>query len=179
MSHLPASCTTGNCTWPITPSLGVCGECQPLKWSAPENCTGSTYDSSSDRSCIYTLPDEKTLRVGKGDYANIFQVSLSDGVAYNASSTTIRYILNFEAIGMSYGTPAWDATLISAQACELWYCIQAYNISITSNQQEQKTVETSSQVTFPPNPEGTEINGTISFTDVPSSMNVECLTRWV
>ncbi|KAH7419273.1 hypothetical protein BKA64DRAFT_751689 [Cadophora sp. MPI-SDFR-AT-0126] len=28
-SHLPAPCRTGNCTWPITPSLGVCGEYQP------------------------------------------------------------------------------------------------------------------------------------------------------
>ncbi|KAG4417768.1 hypothetical protein IFR04_009056 [Cadophora malorum] len=172
MSHLSAPCTTGNCTWPITPSLGVCGECRSLRWSAPENCTGSTYDPSGDQSCIYTLPDNQTLRVGKGDYVNIFQVSLSDGVAYNASSTTIPYILNIEAIGMPYGAPAWDATLISAQECALWYCIQAYNTSVTSNQQDQKTVETWSQVTFPPDPEGADINGTITFTVIPSSMNV-------
>lgn len=95
-----------------------------------------------------------------------------NGVSYNVSSTTIPYILNFETIGMPYGAPAWDASLISAQECALWYCIQAYKISVTSNQLDQRTIETWSQVTFPPDPEGDDVNGTIVSTDMPSSMNV-------
>lgn len=44
--QLSASCPTGNCTWPVTPSLAVCGAC-----SQPP------FQSSCDsRICNFTMP---------------------------------------------------------------------------------------------------------------------------
>ena len=41
ISHLPASCPTGDCQWPIVQTLAVCGECQDFtaEWSLDINKT--------------------------------------------------------------------------------------------------------------------------------------------
>ncbi|MCJ1402448.1 hypothetical protein MMC11_005668 [Xylographa trunciseda] len=52
-----AICPTGNCTWPVTPTLAVCSEC------AGVNAMITNPDSSGD-SVTYTLPDLNGLTSG-------------------------------------------------------------------------------------------------------------------
>jgi hypothetical protein len=170
-SYLSVPCTTGNCTWPVIPSLGVCGGCKPLNWTMAGDC-GPDADTSlgSGSTCNYTLLDGQYISVGDGDPVNVFQIMETEGTVYNASSTTIPYILNFEAIGMPFGTRFWNDSLISAQECALWYCIQAYNISVTSNVLNQTIIDTWNTIV----PLSLSSNGgdNLIFTDIPPHMNI-------
>jgi hypothetical protein len=96
MSYIPVPCATGNCTWPVIPSLGICGSCTSLNWTMSGDCGADPDTSSSNDSlCNYTLPDGQSLKIGYEDPINLFQVMRTEGTIYNASSTTIPYILNF------------------------------------------------------------------------------------
>jgi len=76
---------------------------------------GPDVDTShgSGSTCNYTLPDGQSISIGHGDRVNIFQIMVTEGAVYNASSTAIPYILNFEAIGMPFETGFWNDSLIS------------------------------------------------------------------
>lgn len=95
------------------------------------------------------------------------------GTHYNASSTTITYIENFEAIGLPYQTPqsllGWDVSKLSAFECALWYCVQAYNISVNNNVLNQTIVDTWSTVKGLNELSGP---GSLTFTDIPEHFNV-------
>jgi hypothetical protein len=126
---------------------------------------------NSISTCNYTLPDGQSISVSDGDPVNMFQIMVTEGTFYNASSTTIPYFLNFEAIGMPFGTQFWNDSLISAQECALWYCIQAYNISVTSNVLNQTIIDTWN--TIVPRSLGSFDGGDdFTFTDMPPYMNI-------
>ncbi|KAI8631042.1 hypothetical protein F5Y19DRAFT_463416 [Xylariaceae sp. FL1651] len=52
VSDTPVSCETANCTWPIFPSLAVCG-----------SCVDSLFDTScdSDNGCSYSMPSGTSI----------------------------------------------------------------------------------------------------------------------
>ncbi|ETI21102.1 hypothetical protein G647_07446 [Cladophialophora carrionii CBS 160.54] len=52
-TQLPLTCSTGNCTWPVIPTVAVCGACVDLTANITEQC--------SDDCCNYTLPNGASL----------------------------------------------------------------------------------------------------------------------
>src|SRR5579859_3290104 len=134
---ISANCPTGNCTWPITPSLAVCAECSPSKYE--ENC-----DSIF---CNYTMPSGSQVRLenpGEDYEQGGFAVLQSHGAKYNASLQDKLYIANFDVIGWPYLESPQNASTqrLTASECAMWMCVQAYNISTRSNRQSQTIVQT-------------------------------------
>ena len=149
---LPASCPTGNCTWPITPSLAICGGCSNSTYQV--SCDADTSESwaaidetwAKHRSvCLYTMPSGGAAFLGLNDRtAPQFQVMPSKGAAYNSSDPSMLYIANFDLIGLpdnlSYplAFPGdWSPPSVVAAECAMWFCVQAYDINVTTTQQTQ------------------------------------------
>ncbi|EXJ55541.1 hypothetical protein A1O7_08469 [Cladophialophora yegresii CBS 114405] len=66
-TQLPLTCSTGNCTWPLIPTVAVCGACIDLTSNITKQC-------SSDH-CNYTLP------IGASLDGRMTDIPLSEGPA--------------------------------------------------------------------------------------------------
>ena len=116
------NCPTGNCTWPSTPSLAVCGECVP-----------STYTSSCERLgiCNITSASGQTMQITP----EIFYIISGNGSHFPQNDTTRAYIANFDLLGHNQTATLhphfqglWDNALSSSE-CALWFCVQMYDAS--------------------------------------------------
>lgn len=132
-------CPTGNCTWPITPSVAVCGNCSPAKYQTV--CKADT--------CFYTMPSGNVVNLTypapPTSQQVIFRVVTNDqdtytSSSYNDSQIDRRFIGKFEAFGAPYDPNAlaaasgdedysWPNSSTIASECALWMCIQTYNAS--------------------------------------------------
>src|SRR5438045_3592183 len=77
IAPITANCPTGNCTWPVTPSLAICGQCSP-----------STYEIYCESgSCNYTMPSGSviTLMGPDSSMGSGFAVQPGAGAKYNFS----------------------------------------------------------------------------------------------
>lgn len=134
---LSAVCPTGNCTWPLTPSLAVCGGCHNSSFTI--KCEGSI--------CNYTMPSgsvaQLTNDVYDGEGAG-FQVLGGTGAYYNVSLNDKAYIANFDMLGAPYDSYAttWSNDSLVCSECALWMCIQTYNVTTVSAAQVQTVVST-------------------------------------
>ncbi|RDW82538.1 hypothetical protein BP6252_03650 [Coleophoma cylindrospora] len=130
-----ATCSSGNCTFPVVPTLGVCGGCTDTTWN-------KTCSTGYAKQCNYTMPDGNSITVDNSIQVNMFQVTTTSGLIYNASSETIPYIANFDVIGMPWQTQFWNEDQLVAKECALWMCVQAYNITVRDNIQTQEQIMT-------------------------------------
>ena len=163
-------CPTGNCTWPITPSLAICGACSNSTFR--ESCPpGHNKDTSApgpvDGSCNYTLPSGSKAFLtsnidGYGAYS--FQLTSSKGAMYKKNDTNRLYIANFDIVNAR-------ASPTQAYECALWMCVQAYETKVLDSKQTQRSVQTfSDMVTSDP---GNEHGGSdnLTFREIPIAMN--------
>lgn len=139
---LTASCPTGNCTWPITPSLGICGACS--KSSYQTSC------QSNQSTCKYTLASGNVAEVGvlhrQGDLGSGagFHVMTNLKAVYNRSDVDRLYIANFDVfrgppgLGFEDILSPTDPNMIALN-CSLWMCVQAYKTTMTDSNQSQST----------------------------------------
>ena len=154
---LIAPCLTGNCTWPSTATLSVCGACTHSV-SYQTVCVQPDCGEANDiisclPSCNYTMPSgsvatlasftqDASINGGVG-----FEVIPSDGAFYNASDLTRLYVANFDVFGAP-GAPAnqeytfkpWANESTVASESALWFCIQTIDTSITNTQQKQAVI---------------------------------------
>ena len=164
ITPIAANCPTGNCTWPVTPSLAICGECSP-----------STYEiHCSNVSCKYTMPSRSTMTLinplstflGPG-----FAVKSGRGGKYNASLHDKLYIANFDVVGAGYHslTQGFNNATTKASECAMWMCIQAYKVSTHTNNQVQTLVQSFSYIN------STEASGSVfanyTFPTLPAEMH--------
>ncbi|KAI7969247.1 hypothetical protein EIK77_000038 [Talaromyces pinophilus] len=161
ISPVPVFCSTGNCTWPVVPTLAVCSA-----------CTRQNYTISCDNTtsfCNYTLPTGTSAKIQTpaGIGGLVFQVTSSQGHIYNASSTTIPYIANFDIMGAPYLSEQW--TNVTAFECALWYCVQAYNITMNNSRQTQSPAKSWS--TISPSDDSSDSDN-LTFTNIPSDFNI-------
>ena len=172
-----ASCPTGNCTWPVTPSLAICGA-----------CSNTTYqrDCIDDATCNFSMPSgtQVTLQDG-GSGGTGFAVFPSQGAKYKQNDTSILYIANFEMIGAEYSEAALvfdpsNNTDVNAYECALWMCVQAYNVSMTTSRQAQVVTQNFSHigngfdttdVTYPELATNATLVSNATFASLPSDMN--------
>lgn len=149
LTQLALTCSTGNCTWPVIPTVGVCGACVDLTPNITKQCT-SDY-------CNYTLPNGASLD------GQITQTPLSDTTARRnffrllsplpqvpiswGWTRTIpevpQYIALFQSLGAAY--PTQDLRTVTAAECGLWLCLQSWNVSILNGVTSSDLLQTSSQ----------------------------------
>lgn len=144
IAPITASCPTGNCTWPITPSLAICGQCSP-----------STYEIHCDNIfCNYTMPSGSIITLVGPDSTEGpgFAVRPGAGARYNSSLYDKLYITNFDVVGAPYLSlvQGFSNQTTRASECAMWICMQAYNVSTRSNHQVQTIVHTFSSINSTP-----------------------------
>ncbi|KAH8805280.1 hypothetical protein F5884DRAFT_798875 [Xylogone sp. PMI_703] len=157
ITPVPATCATSNRTWPVTPTLAVCGSCTQLKVTT--SCSTPRDDPLG--SCNYTLPDNTTATGGTG-LRNALLLQLSPAPDWDAQDST-RYLYKFDLISNEEDT-------IGAQ-CELHLFIQAFgNVTVINGTQSKPTIRTWSEVL--PIPEEKFSNADTIFTNIPDSFNI-------
>lgn len=122
MEQLPTRCWTGNCTYPVTSSVGVCGACSNIT-----NLLNNTEPCGSDASCYYSLPNNITLAsVATDSWKPPVFLLQSGSTGMYADNDTI-YMYQFFAIGVPYSMfPDGFNTIamVEAYECALWFCLQ-------------------------------------------------------
>ncbi|KAF2137074.1 uncharacterized protein K452DRAFT_312637 [Aplosporella prunicola CBS 121167] len=129
------ACSTGNCSWPLVPSLAMCGSCADVTAKLKSNCT-SGY-------CQYYLPDGMVLQGPKAGVSEakiqtfattLFKVGqTTSGQVYSdvLNKPGRIYAARFSAI-TTWVQERNPGDSLAATECALWFCIQAYNTSILS-----------------------------------------------
>ncbi|KAK1637876.1 hypothetical protein BDP81DRAFT_480740 [Colletotrichum phormii] len=153
------TCPTGNCTWPIVPTVGVCG--------------------SSSARCLVTAPDGARLQgyCGSGsDFMPVFNISTGSNRTFESTDPRMikadapNLIAQFSGLGIPGGMPATTPLDDSRAAeCALWYCLQARNVSVESGQLKDEIVDTWSEVTGGSTADGRNV----TFANIPANFNTE------
>ncbi|RDW57738.1 hypothetical protein BP5796_12539 [Coleophoma crateriformis] len=143
-------CSTGNCVWPVVPSLAMCGECT----NVTEYLTITRYENYQWLRNL-SLPDSSFL-IGPVNNRSVladvplafFNVTNTAGYIYNettdqASGLPSRmYAAQFSMIANAVN----DITngSISASECALWFCVKAYKYSVVSGVVQLEQTNTTS-----------------------------------
>ncbi|KAK2627651.1 hypothetical protein QTJ16_002297 [Diplocarpon rosae] len=161
---LSVPCSTGNCTWPIVPSLGVCGECSASSFRT--SCNATYCNHTMPTGTVFSVPS--TLKFQNP----LFQVTThsTGGSRYNYSSEETAYVGVFDAIGVPWGEIFPDNSSISATECGLWICAQAYNISYRNGVQTHATMGNWSTLR-PASARSSSVSGNRTLAALPASMN--------
>lgn len=169
-----AQCSTGQCSWPIIPSLAICGGCTDVTTNVWYNCTNvSNPTTESYQNCTYHLTDAYGLDIeviwaleGNGsEYAigdtPAFRSSYFANPQYNESD--LLYTSNFYMADAS----KTHVPSVQVHGCALWFCVQAYNITVDNGTQSQEIVGNWSRtLSF------NFSTGYLNFTEIPASFNI-------
>jgi hypothetical protein len=115
ITPVTASCLSGNCTWPVTPSLAVCGA-----------CSASTYHLACDDTfCNYTMPSGSVISLinpEKVSGGTGFAVVPGNGSKWDFNLHDKLYIANFDAVGASDRSlvQGFNASTAKASECAMW-----------------------------------------------------------
>ena len=149
----PPSCPSGNCTWPITPSLAICGECNQLSYNvidcydvdvgAREQYAAYDCCSNGDSFCNYTLATGKTaVLYNAAKYAPLS----GSPPGFHSISTNRplipkrKYFYYADLFGLPYGAGRLNKPSPAYHQCSLWTCIQYYETSVRSGLHNQTIV---------------------------------------
>ena len=162
---IEATCATGNCTWPLTPSLAVCGGCNDVGYKSECN----------ENVCHYTLPSGNVATLAnfqdQDDYGVGF-VAMPNNAAYNSSTSKRLNLAHFDVFGAPYNTYAFkwpNHSTISAE-CALWWCVNAYQVVDQAGHQETTTNRTFFNITYLVG-DGWDGRQQYYFDPIPASLN--------
>jgi hypothetical protein len=164
ITPVTASCLSGNCTWPVTPSLAVCGA-----------CSASTYHLACDDTfCNYTMPSGSVISLinpEKVSGGTGFAVVPGNGSKWDFNLHDKLYIANFDAVGASDRSlvQGFNASTAKASECAMWLCIQAYDVTTRATHQVQTIVHTFSYINS--TPVSTSVFDNYTFPALPAEMN--------
>ena len=193
-------CSTGNCTWPTTPSLGVCSSCSDVKKSLKKKTVTIEISNVTHPAVMYSVSDSNTITWPKSSPIN-FDANMSVIYpTYNPYPTDRIQIANFSMLGVPpsktsqllgvYGSldggalqPEVLDALIVAYDCSIYFCLQAYEAQTISGVPHQSISSTWHQYTE--TSEG-DADGDPSFnslaynfTNVPKSMNIRNASEYI
>lgn len=172
------TCATGNCTWPIIPTVGVCGACvnmtDKIRVDMPRGAGGL---------CNVTAPGDLLLpgSCTVTDWATIMTIGPGSGEVFKrveeapSSTDSIPVLAEFGVLGIPANMPA-NTTINHSEAaeCALWYCLQARRVSIVDGELHDDVVETWNHV---PGRDGVaselQLTGETTFEDIPDSFNTD------
>lgn len=174
IGYPPARCPSGNCTWPIIPTVGVCGACVDVTDNIVYNRSTSDYHCSlkvGNLEIPWAFCSSRML-----DYMQIFTMGNGSGRVFESladqqvSARSPALIANFGGLGLP-DSKSLTSGLDDARAtdCALWYCLQTHNVSVEQGVLKDTVLKTwaKARVDFP----GTA-GGKIPFIDIPADMNV-------
>lgn len=162
ISDLTLFCGTANCTWPIFPSLAVCG-----------SCTDGTYASTCPpgKACTYSMPSGTSITAPNGDSTGYhFTVAPTANVSATLSQASFS---SFDVLSVSKSRVSAS---VEAVSCTLWFCLQSYDISMINGQQNTTVTGSWSAVEF--SAANSAHNDEFHFIDIPTEMNADPNTRY-
>ncbi|KAI1129247.1 hypothetical protein F5Y10DRAFT_276934 [Nemania abortiva] len=165
VSDVPVSCDTANCTWPVFPSLAVCGI-----------CTESAFNTSCDsnKECNYSMPLGTPISSAKNTpFEHYFAVAPSNGSSTFADTSSRAIISMFDII-TSAKTP--QDNIVQAHQCGLWFCIRSYNMTIMNGVANRSVTAEWSKSDFVS--KGSANSDEYVFRDIPSQMNAKEHARY-
>jgi hypothetical protein len=147
VADVPISCATGNCTWPVIPTLGICGACMDMKDRLEYTCTGGDDPDS----CSFSIPGGLSLvkptSLPLNGTTPIFVTGPGSDYIFNQTDVIgkggILIKMSYNFIGQSYkdfvaaNVGSWipgNRTIFSrdnvhAYECGLWHCLQARSVN--------------------------------------------------
>lgn len=184
---LLAECPSGNCTWPTTPSLAVCGECVPSTFEV-YLCPPVTPGY-----CNYTLPSGDWYILS--DYRNLTALSddskptmafaalpVSRGsTVFNATKDERAYINTWYMFGAPWMAHRNEALAFQNTECALWMCVNAYNTTVNNSIQDEASVASFDRFVTPLNSTGqldVSINSTWRLRDLPRYLDPASVTSF-
>ncbi|KAI0440412.1 hypothetical protein F4803DRAFT_527211 [Xylaria telfairii] len=170
ITYPSASCPTGNCTWPVIPTMGVCGSCVDLTSEIKVNKSTSSFCAVTVGSLNLTGScDSKLL-----DFMPIFTVGRGSGRVFERVDDiqwdSPNLIGTFGALGLP-GSKTLSSGLDGSVAteCALWYCLQAHEVGVELGETRDRVIRSWNRATsLAPG----STNGNITFTSIPDEMNV-------
>ncbi|KPI43513.1 uncharacterized protein AB675_7182 [Cyphellophora attinorum] len=136
------ACQTGNCTFPATPSVAVCGSCVP---------TTNSMGACNETSCSYKTSTGTVFEMGHFNSSGP-GIGFSSQSIFNSSlgSAQNLTVADFETIGVPYqslssGLYGSNPTF-SSQRCQIWMCVNVYETVVENGLQTQNTTATFSDV---------------------------------
>ena len=106
VSDLPVHCSTGNCTWPTIPTLGMCGGCTDVTANLTKACGHKGRENATDTIldydetyCNYSLPSGTNFTSSRanGVFGTIFH--LSDLVSNNTQGDVYKQSIPSDSLG--------------------------------------------------------------------------------
>ncbi|MCJ1468708.1 hypothetical protein MMC07_007338 [Pseudocyphellaria aurata] len=123
-SGIGHTCSSGNCTWPPFPSLGVCSRCV--------NVTSYMEKSCNQTGCYrLSLPNGPTL-TGLGGQINSSLSNISPSL-----KDTYASVVQFASLISKGANQSEDA---HATECAIWYCVQNYTASVDEGKPSQTVI---------------------------------------
>lgn len=191
LTPLNVPCPTGNCTWPTTPSMAVCGACSNTTYQQSCNFTNDAELDATPLGesvpqfriktvCQDTMPSGMVANLtnlaekGGSAWGTSFQVMQSPGAIYKKNDNRRLYISNFEVVGSTATTlsASWSNSSTVASECALWMCVQAFETNMLNSNQTQIVTEEFPSIDDSHAWNFTDVmdNG-YTFLDIPSTMN--------
>ena len=183
LMQLSAPCPTGNCTWPTTPSIAVCGACSNTTYQQSCDLTDQAI-STKEREplCHFKMPSGNIANLtdfgnqyATNEAAVILQVMPSPGAIYKQNDSNL-YISNFEVVGspsspLFPATVPWTNSSTVASECALWICVQAFGSSTINANQTQVVIQDFSQIRNTTAIAQGHSSDPFTFHNLPSEMN--------
>lgn len=163
-----ASCETGNCSWPIFPTLATCGECTPVPVSSACNQTSRTCNFTTDSGTLIVDP------IDAADHSS-FIVSPSNGTIHPVKSANRAYFSVFDMLSVNR-LSGQSSLAVSGTECALWFCIRGYQVHVNEGKQNQTIIGDWSNTTLQ---HGNGFHGSeYVFVDIPDKFNGDNTTRY-
>ncbi|KAI1353416.1 hypothetical protein F5Y01DRAFT_312910 [Xylaria sp. FL0043] len=165
ISDVPVFCETESCSWPIFPSLAVCGA-----------CTESLFSTSCDPQggCSYAMPSGTTIRnQADAPFEYKFAAAPSNGSSTFPISSSKAIISIFDIM---LSEKSSKDNQVRAYQCELWFCLKSYNLTVTDGVVNRSVTAEWSKSDFAP--KSSAHDDEYVFLDIPPEMNANRHTRY-
>ncbi|KAI1273050.1 hypothetical protein F5Y07DRAFT_391530 [Xylaria sp. FL0933] len=154
-----------SCSWPMFPSLAVCGA-----------CTQSLFSTSCDPQgmCSYAMPSGTTIRnQADASFEHKFTAAPSNGSSTFQISSSKAIISIFDIM---LSEKASQDNQVRAYQCGLWFCLKSYNLTVTDGVVNRSVTVEWSKSDF--TPKSSAHDDEYVFLDIPPEMNANRHTRY-
>ncbi|CAG9998285.1 unnamed protein product [Clonostachys byssicola] len=164
-------CPTGNCTWPIVPTVGVCGACI-------DTTPDIKFNRSSGSYCSVTAGKlEVKGQCGVSDFGTVFKIGAGSGKVFSLEDVPLEadapnVIAEFGAIGVPASlTPEATLNKSLAAECAVWYCLQAREVKMEMGVLTDKAADKWHKANRTNGANDPTSN--VTFIDIPASFNAD------
>lgn len=165
------TCPSGNCTWPIIPTMGVCGACVNMTdrihtENVPNKdhywrCRSTVKDKQSNETIHIEVPCFEVGWIESDDVLNapdepiLFSSGPGSGHIFDSEKVPIReddrgLIAHFTGLGIQLPEEIehnmYSVNKSLAFECALWLCIQAHNISVENGELHDEVIGASNKM---------------------------------